>query len=53
MALGKKGATMENTLYYGDNLDILRRSGLPALRQLILDEGQDLNEFYRLSKREK
>jgi len=26
------------------------RAGLPAPRQLILDEGQDLNEFFQLSK---
>ena len=26
------------------------RAGLPAPRQLILDEGRDLNEFYRQAK---
>jgi DNA primase len=35
-------------------LDIARRfirAGYPAPRQLILDEGQDLNEFYQLAKK--
>lgn len=27
------------------------RAGLPAPRQLILDEGKDLNEFYNLTRR--
>ena len=75
---------MENILYYGDNLDILRRyipdesidlvnldppsksnqdykvvfneqngprAGLPAPRQLVLDRGKDLNEFYQLIRK--
>jgi len=27
------------------------RAGLPAPRQMILDEGQDLNEFYNMTRR--
>jgi len=27
------------------------RAGLPAPRQLILDKGKDLNEFYQLMKK--
>jgi cellulose biosynthesis protein BcsQ len=40
--VGNKGGTAKSTT-------AINLAGLPAPRQLVLDEGQDLNEFYKLS----